>query len=245
MSNFFGKPGVIQKQARVQTSLEYGLACYWKLDEVTGTRADSVGGCHLTDNNSVGQALGKLGFAGKFDAASNRYLSLVSTPVVQFTKAVTVSAWVNLTSKPGTSNIGIATKLQIGIGTSSEYGLCYSGTSDRFDFRVRIAAGNTIVASNLGAPTLGAWYFLVGQYNGVNLSISGNNGAFNSSSLTGNLNNGACPILIGALCSFNAITENSGSAFDGLIDSVGIWNRVLTSDEISSLYNNGQGYEFL
>jgi hypothetical protein len=32
--------------------------------------------------------------------------------------------------------------------------------------------------------------------------------------------------------------------YDGLIDEVGIWNRVLTSDEISDLYNSGTGLSY-
>ena len=30
-----------------------GLVSYWSLDEQSGARADSVGGNHLTDNNTV------------------------------------------------------------------------------------------------------------------------------------------------------------------------------------------------
>ena len=35
----------------------------------------------------------------------------------------------------------------------------------------------------------------------------------------------------------------SGRFFDGQIDAVGVWNRALTNEEISQLYNNGNGLE--
>ncbi len=44
-------------------ALTDNLSAYWKLDEASGTRVDSAGSNDLTSNNSVGQAVGKLGNA--------------------------------------------------------------------------------------------------------------------------------------------------------------------------------------
>src|SRR5258708_7847472 len=51
------------------------LVSFWKLDEASGTRTDSVGSNNLTSNNSVGQSVGKVSNAAHFTATSNQYLS--------------------------------------------------------------------------------------------------------------------------------------------------------------------------
>ena len=35
--------------------------------------------------------------------------------------------------------------------------------------------------------------------------------------------------------------STSGRYFDGLIDQAALWNRVLTAEEITTLYNGGNG----
>jgi hypothetical protein len=37
---------------------------------------------------------------------------------------------------------------------------------------------------------------------------------------------------------------NGGLPFDGLIDEMGFWKRVLNSDEHAALYNNGSGFAY-
>jgi hypothetical protein len=39
-------------------------------------------------------------------------------------------------------------------------------------------------------------------------------------------------------------TSDNQAPFDGLIDEVGIWSRVLTAAEIAILYNGGSGITF-
>ena len=45
--------------------------------------------------------------------------------------------------------------------------------------------------------------------------------------------------------SFNArvgsASDNTGQGINGLIDEVAVWNIVLTADQVSALYNNGDG----
>src|SRR5262245_36770956 len=57
------------------TTLQDNLAAHWKLNEASGARADSVAGHTLTDNNTVGQAAGKIGNAADFIASASEYLS--------------------------------------------------------------------------------------------------------------------------------------------------------------------------
>tara|TARA_R100000008_G_C3575977_1_gene165285 strand:- start:39 stop:1385 length:1347 start_codon:yes stop_codon:yes gene_type:complete len=63
------------------------------------------------------------------------------------------------------------------------------------------------------------------------LSFQGSNNAGDSAIQT---ISGGTPIIIGSLAS-------AGVEYDGLIDDLGIWNKALSSDEISDLYNSGTG----
>ncbi len=42
----------------------------------------------------------------------------------------------------------------------------------------------------------------------------------------------------------NGMESQSFYRWDGLIDEIGIWDRALTDDEISDLYNDGEGLPY-
>lgn len=89
--------------------------------------------------------------------------------------------------------------------------------------------------------SVGNWYHIVvinGEnkktiwINGVNQTLSG----ANTDAWLVNLTN-QDTFCIGALC-----RQSVSSEVTGVIDEVSIWNRTLTSSEISELYNSGNGY---
>lgn len=69
-----------------------GITAYWKLDESSGTRADTVGSNNLTSVNSVSSAAGKLGNAASFTFASSQ--KLTGTNPLAGLAAFTVTAWI-------------------------------------------------------------------------------------------------------------------------------------------------------
>ena len=83
----------------------------------------------------------------------------------------------------------------------------------------------------------GASYFVVGWHDSVNntLNIQVNNGTVNSLAWTAGVLNGSADFAIGAR------RDTAPLYFDGRIDAVGLWKRVLTSGERTSLYNSGTG----
>jgi hypothetical protein len=220
------------------SSLLTGLVAYWKLDEASGTRNDSVGANHLTDASSVGSAAGKLGNAASFATASTDSLSLsdnaeVSTGDVDFTFAF----WLYLTDEGGP---------YIPISKDEESNRDYTfdfnaiGGSKTLRFYINGGAVNVESASGLSAST---WYFVVAWHdstaNTLNLKI--NNGTTQSVSTGG------------------TTPTDSGSAFriggrnysgfewwlNGLVDDVGLWKgRILTSGEMTEIYNSGNGVTY-
>ena len=228
------------------TSLDTGIASFWKLDEVSGTREDIVGtgcggsGCDLTDNNTVTQAVGKIGNAGQFTLANSEYLSHadhadLSTGDIDFT----VSAWVYADSLPGTGSFpGIVSKDAAG---TREYQLIYYASLQRFTFHAYGSSDTEIgraTADNLGAPSTGQWYFIVAWHDSTanTINIQVNNGTVNSTATTGTPQDDTAAFEIGR--------DYSNRYWDGRIDGVGFWKRTLTTSERTALYNSGNGDEY-
>src|SRR3989338_9836212 len=162
-------------------SLGTSLNAFWKLDEASGTRSDSVGSNNLTDNNTVTQGTGKVGNAAQFTAANSESLSItdntaLSTGDIDFT----IAAWVYLDSVSSTR--GIVDKRSADAAGSNDYSLRYNQLIDRFAFYVNgVDDTSKAVADNFGSPSISTWYFIVAWYTATDntLHIQVNNGAEN------------------------------------------------------------------
>lgn len=221
--------------------LTTSLISYWELEEASGTRNDSHGSNHLTDNNTVLSATGKVGNAADFEDTNSEYLNradnaALSTGDIDFTFAL----WVKMESKSGTQNRIIAK----GTATDEEYTIYHDSAADRFVFAVKGSAGsgngNGIGADTLGAVSLATWYFIVAWHDATanTLNIQVNNGGVDSVAHTFGVYDGAGDFYIGAGYPF------PGGYFDGLIDQVGFWKRTLTTQERTDLYNSDNGLSY-
>ena len=70
-------------------------------------------------------------------------------------------------------------------------------------------------------------------------NIQVNDGTVDSVSHSGGVYNGTADFALGAL-----FIGTPSYHFDGLVDEVGFWKRVLTSQERTDLYNSGSGLEY-
>lgn len=220
------------------STLNNSLIAVWKLEETSGTRNDSKGANHLTDNNTVLSATGKLGTAADFEVATTEYLSIadntdLSAGDIDFAFAL----WVQLESK--TANMNILSKS--GGAGAREYSIAYILSVDRFRFTVSAdgTASVNVDANNFGIPATATWYFIVAWHdaaaNTINIKI--NDGTVNSTAHTTGVFNSTALFALGA-------SSVPSSYFDGLIDAVYFWKRVLTADEITALYNSGNGKDY-
>jgi len=215
-----------------------GLISNWKLEEVSGTRNDAHGTNHLTDNNTVGQAVGKLGFCGDFVAANVEWLSRASNASLQSGDIpLTVAAWVKLTTKTGYSEIA----LKDDNSTAREYGIYYDQPTDRFGFLLSSDGSSVVIelADALGPPSAGVWYYVIGWHDDVanTINIQVNNGGIDSASHATGILAGGADFTIGAL-------QGGGGPADAQIDSISLWKRVLTGHEKTRLYGAGFGLEY-
>ena len=219
-----------------------GLISWWKLDEGSGQRADSVGANHLTPANSIGAQAGKLGQAASFDSSSAHDLSIGDNSSLSAgSTSFTISAWVRL-NNVGKHNWIVAKEGPSPGWTTVEYSLAYINTppNSRFNFAISDSATASwnVKSDSAGVPASATWYFVVGWYDKgagtVNIQVNG--GTVDSKVAGGTQGDGANAFHIGRT-PYNGQTDG----MHGLIDEVGFWKRVLTSTERADLYNGGAG----
>jgi hypothetical protein len=214
----------------VRSPLLDGLVHYWPLGETTGQRFDVAGSLHLNDVNSVGYGVGKYGNAGSFLASSSRYLIAPSTEAI--TSKFTITGWY----KPSlvTSTRGLVC-LSGTTWTSTVAAAVYGAATS-----VSLMVGNVAANPQFGSALyVGRWVFFAAWYDHTDRKgyITVNN---ETPVVSTGANNPMYTTPEYWYVGFSNIPATLTYA-DGLIDEVGIWNRVLTAAEITQLYSYGYG----
>lgn len=216
-------------------ALKENLIAHWSLEEASGSRADDIGGNTLLDTNTVTSNPGKIGTAAQLTAASGEYLALADNAALSMGDIdFTVGAWVYLDTTA--SIMYVLSKLTAGTVAGIEYRLFYS-TGASLTFSVSNGTTNTNVAAG-GVLVASSWYFAVGWHDSVanTVNIQLNNGTPVSAGHTVGAQDGVAPFHIGA--------ANASNFWNGRLDQVGVWKRVLTTQERTDLYNGGAGLAF-
>jgi len=225
-------------QASPAFDLTAGLVAYWKLEEASGVRYDTLtgcggSGCNLLDHASPGQASGIVGNAASF-TTSGQYLNhtdhaTLSTGDIDFTWA----GWIWLTSK--STYMFPVRKWDPG---NREYEIYYSPDADRFKMDVSADGSNTahtITANNFGSPSTGAWHFIVAWHDSVanTLNMQVDNGTADSMSYSSGVFDGSSDLTLSAAAADGSIA--------GRLDEWGLWKAVLTSQQRTDLWHGGAG----
>jgi hypothetical protein len=215
------------------------LTAYWDAEGAGDTDLVDVHGSNdLAESagDTIASATGKVGNTRDFEVGETEWFSVNDAPVyspgdTDFTFCV----WVNIESEG-------AFRFIIGKddnSTNREYTLDYS-TADRFVFNVSAngTANVTVTANNLGAVSVATWYFLCAWHDASanKIFIQGNDGTADETAHTTGVRDGTAPFQIGATASI--------LSWDGLIDEIGYWNRVLSAAERTWLYNSGSGRSY-
>lgn len=231
---YYGNPSASAVSDANKFRLFNGLVGYWALNEASGNRADSsVNSNTLTDNNTVTSATGQYSNAGQFTAANTESLSINSnSTLVTGNIDFTVAAWVYLDSESGVM-IPIS---KLAAASDVEYEFGYNNTTDRFAMTYTNGDAVSVVANTFGAVSTGTWYLLIGWYDATadTLNITVNNGAVDSLADGGVKPPGNLTGLLGI-----GIRGADGTyPWNGRIDDVRLYKRVLTADERTQLYTN-------
>jgi len=206
-----------------------GVVGAWHFDEENGTIAHDTSGegndGTLYDGNTTNDdgntppqwTGGKFGKALSFDGVDD-YVKVEDSDSLDITDEITAVAWVK------TSN----TAAQTVVGKKSEILLRIDGS------------GNAVFGINDGTGWYeaistkfvcdGNWHFLVGTFNGSSIKIFVDESLAKETLKTTTIQDTTNPLTIGQLAGLNY--------FNGTIDEVCIYNRALSEEEISDLYNN-------
>lgn len=202
------------------------LVAYWKLDEASGSRADSYGSETLTDNGTHGRVTGpgNLSYAASF--TDNNTFQKNSDAALVNTGNFTIAGWFKTTSLGAGQYPSLMGKSPAAV----EWTLGFNG--DNMSLSLGVSPdGSNITWAGSSALSNGVWYFLTAWYDGGHIYISINDAAPTSSVYSSGIYSGTAPFYIG--WSFSGI----GLAIAG----VAFWKRALTSAERTWLYNGGNG----
>ena len=209
------------------------LISWWSLDETSGTRADSHGNNHLTDNNTVGYGVGVKGNAAEFKRNNNEYLSCQSTEFNFGNSSFSFGIWIKAESLPVGSWMGIFTRNP----SPTQFGLTYQQAVDSIIFYV---SGDGINTKSVHANglTIGTWYFVVCVHDADDDEIK----IYKNSSTP--INTTAFSAGIYENSNILRVGMGNGLYFDGVLDEGFVFGKALSNDEINWLYNNGNGRQY-
>lgn len=239
---------LVGNMRRKGSTLLNGIVAYYNFDEASGNLLDQVNSYNGTVTGATQNVTGKIGTAYSFDGV-NDYVNIdsVLTPLATTTQG-TWAFWVKpIDATPATNQFIIAfgdtnedTHLSSLITTSGILSVAsriLGATQWQLSTNSSVFSDNTwahiVIVQNGISPVL--------YINGTEYSPGQSNATFTTSTdqtiwfsdITG-LDNGrfAC---------WNYSSLGNIRFLNGTIDEVGLWNRALTPDEVTELYNSETG----
>ena len=215
-------------------ALTDSLVSYWKLDEASGDATDSHGSNTLTDNNTVGSTTGKINNGRLFTNGNTEYFSHadnadLSTGDIDFS----FSAWIKPASF--TNYWSIVDKWT---DANNEYLIWNEATNSKLNWIVKSSGGVSTNIEWATALSANTWYFVVVWHDSVNnvIGMSIDDATPQTAAHTLGVFDGGSSFWLGR--------GGGGGDYDGVMDEVGFWKRVLTSGERTQLYNSGAGLAY-
>jgi hypothetical protein len=214
------------------------LVAFYKMDEASGDRADSVGSYTLTDNNTVTSLTGLVyANAGDFEAANNESLHNATLSLGDTDWAI--GLWLNFESLNTHRELVARWNTT---GNQRSFELRYNSGTSRLRWSVSNDGTNvpvTLDNAALGAPSTGTWYFTIVYHDATNnlAGIVTNAGTANTTAHATGVFGGTSNFRVGQ----NDV-NTAGVGMDGLIGPVMVWNNYIPdSDDRTWLYNAGAG----
>jgi hypothetical protein len=209
-----------------------GLVGWWPMDEGVGLVAHDISGLGNngtwsgvpSSQNWTYYAAGIVGsFAGYFDGSDDK-LTIGTLPVYQFTGPFTVSAWVN--------TVAGGTILSMQDGNNNGYNLAIIYGVIRFC--VYANTSQTCTGGGHYPLSSPAWTYFTAVFDGLKISIYAN-GVYVASTPAVAPTASVGPLVFG-------VEQRGGySDFTGSLEDIRFYDRTLSVNEISSLFNTDVG----
>lgn len=226
-------------------TISSGLVAFYKLDANGNDSTTNV--LHGTLQGASGFIIGRQGNCFQVNANGN-YL-LPTTGAAFDLNYITVAGWV---SKHASVDWGTVISKRTQNGLTCWHLGFRTNVTNRYEWIVENTGGSNVTCSTAvdATATNCQWVHVAGTYNGTNAILYINGGAGAPQALAGTLRIYAnLHPIIGAMTestsspAFSEVADNA-SRWVGRLDEIGIWNRALSADEISDLYNYGYGLTY-
>jgi hypothetical protein len=188
---------------------------------------------------------GKIGKAFLFDGVND----MVALPnsSFDFTGDFSISTWVKITSNPSS---GGAIFSNYNYDVVYNYGyLLILNANKTVAFGTNNAVNSTVVITSTTALALNTWYHITVRRD----SVTKSNYLYINGTLEAQVINTGVGITygtramqptIGAIRQNNQGTLSSNNFLNGQVDALTIWNKALTTSEVSALYNSGNTQQY-
>ncbi len=208
------------RQIRKRVTLPSDYVLYLPLDENTGDQANDQSN-NENDGDIIGAAWtdGKIGSALHFDG--NDWIQVANHASLNPTSQLTIMAWIKADNWNNNGRI-----LQKGEG-DNQYHICASNSGGENVLWFHLSGIGGINYSPL--PSNGNWHQIVGTYNGSTIKLYINGQEVATEEASGELQTTTDDLRIGAK------TNDPADFFHGVLDEIYIFDRALSSDEISDL----------
>lgn len=212
-----------------------GLVGLWSFDgkdmsNNTAFDRSPSGGNDGTLTNGPVRTIGKIGQALDFDGVDD-LVSVADADILSPSSEITVSAWIKRNSLTGRQFF--VSKGQASSNAATEYWLEIASDNGLI-FQLADASSHKLTGATSITDTT-TWHHVVGTWDGTTqkLYVDGVQDAV-TVTWSGSINNTTYELALGNRSSARDIE------FNGVLDEVRIYNRALSADEISQLYNMGR-----
>lgn len=206
----------------------YGGVAYYKLDEASGNAADSIGSRTLTNTGSVTYGAAKINNGAIGTNTTDGYLKISDDMLFTAASSNTWNFWYKYTTNMTGYILDNITN-----STDAKRLIVYEDNTNK---KLHLFAnGNEVLTQAL---TSGVWYMITITKSGTNWELFTNTSS-NGTTTTGSLtySGGVGFMLLNSL-------YTGGSQTTSMVDEILVANRVLSSGEISTLYNAGAGLQY-
>lgn len=198
------------------------------LNESSGSIIDSSG------NGNNGTSFGAdYALEGKFDKSmyfngSSDYIEIPNSSNLNISNQITLEVWAKWNIEPTSGNDWAQILNKNG---ESQYQIQHNFDNTGFEFAINTTSGRTWVIGNTN-PVQNKWHHIVATYDGSMMQLYVDGSLDNTQTHSGDIVSSSSSLLLGKHKDYNR-------HFNGNIDELAIYSRVLSASEISSRYTRG------
>lgn len=222
--------------ASTSQNLATGLLSYFKLD---GNNTDSLSNLTMSEANiTYSTGNGKINQGAGFNGSSS-YIKSTGNLSISTSYTISINLWVKYTSS------STLILLETSPNYNTNKGIIIASISGQITAGMSNGAGAYNLRAASGTQNTGSWIMVTlvcnradpNNYNQVLLYI---NGSFSGTLSYTSLQSGTFsdqPLNIGA-------RNASSDWYNGALDEIGVWSRILSQADINTLYNSGAGLQY-